>query len=104
MTPVRLPDLNIDYVRSHSNSWICCKTPVGRSGSVKREPKPHGAVSRATLRGPDHHLVRSVVFALLAQLPRPGRDDDGTRPVGGPRHYMALGPALCAHFESAASS
>ena len=97
-------ELSHDVLKVNPFVPICCKTPVGRSGSVKREPKPHGAVPRATLRGRDHHLVCSVVFALLAQLPRPGRNDDGTRPVGGPRHHMALGPALCAHFESAASS
>lgn len=49
-------------------SWIRCKTSVGRSGSVKREPKPHGAVPRTALRGRDHHFVCSVVFALLAQF------------------------------------
>ena len=82
----------------HAFDRICCKTPVDRSGSVKREPKPLGAVPRATLRGRDHHLVCSVVFALLAQLPRPGRDDGRTGPLLGPRHHLALGPALCSYL------
>ena len=41
-----------------------------------------------------------MVFAVLAQLPRSGGDDGGARTVGGPRHHLALGSALRAHFES----
>src|SRR5262249_53998773 len=45
-----------------------------------------------------------MVPALFAELPRPGGDDGGARPVGGSRHDLALGPALCTYSESASAS
>src|SRR5262249_39708548 len=45
-----------------------------------------------------------MVPALFAELPRPGGDDGGAWPVGGSRHDLALGPALCTYSESASAS
>ena len=44
-----------------------------------------------------------MVLALFIELPGSGGDDGGACPVGGSRHHLALGPAVCTHFESAAS-
>src|SRR5262249_36374010 len=45
-----------------------------------------------------------MVPALFAELPRPGGDDGGAWPVGGSRHDLALGPAICPDSESASAS
>src|SRR5215813_490443 len=45
-----------------------------------------------------------MVPGLFAELPRPGGDDGGAWPVGGSRHDLALGPALCTYSESASAS
>jgi len=46
----------------------------------------------------------SLVSAIFADVPRPGGDYDRAEPLHRPRHDLALGPALCASFESANSS
>jgi len=47
--------------------------------------------------------VRPLVPALFIELPGPGGDDGRAWAFGRSRHHLALGPALCAPFESAPS-
>src|ERR1041384_3242851 len=48
-------------------------------------------------------LVRSLVPAIFAHIPRPGGDHGGAGPGGRPCHDLALGPTIRAHVESANS-
>ena len=48
-------------------------------------------------------LCVRVVPAVFAELPRSERDDGRARTCRGPRHHLALGPALRSPPESAAS-
>jgi hypothetical protein len=77
---------------------------MSRSSRVYRDPKTAGTVPRAAFRRRDHPPLSSLVFAVCAHLSRPGGDHGGTEPSRGPRHDLALGPALCACSESANSS
>ena len=49
----------------------------------------------APFRSRDHCAVRAVVLALLAELPRPRRDDAGTGTLGGSYHHLSLS---CSHY------
>ncbi len=62
-----------------------------------------GALPGATLRGRNHPTVCPLVLAVFAQLPGFGRNNVGARPLSGPCHDLALGPAFRAHSESTAS-
>jgi transposase, IS6 family len=49
-------------------------------------------------------LCVRTVLAVFPQLPGFGGNDNGARPLGGPCHDLALGPAFRAHSESTAPS
>jgi hypothetical protein len=73
-----------------------------RSGKVNLDPKTTRAIPRATLRGRNHPTVCPLVLAIFTQLPGFGGNNSGTRPLRGPCHDLALGPAFRTHSESAA--
>jgi hypothetical protein len=83
----------IDDVGSVANS-------AGRSGKVNFDQEPTGTILRATLRGRNHPTVCPPVLAVFPQLPGFGGNNCGARPLSGPCHYLALGPAFRAHSES----
>ena len=76
---------------------------AGRSGKVNLDQESTGTIPRATLRGRNHPTVCPLVLAVFAQLPGSGRNNGRARPLRGPCHNLALGPAFRAHSKSTAS-
>ena len=68
------------HARFERGTWKRAGVSQHRAKSYQR-PETASTVPRAALRRRDHPPLRSLVFAILAHLSRPGGDHGGARPV-----------------------